>query len=266
MTQAADPVFQQEQEHLSATYAKLLELQEATVGQLERIAGQAAADKRSMGEELTVNLASDDDIIETYADFAAMNRIVEAYNISQDINAQKLSDIQLLLRQPYFAKVSLRFKPDEPAQDIYIGNAGISDERCRRIVVDWRSPVAETYYNQSNGPTSYEANGRTIHAELLLRRQFDIEEDRLRACFDTTVAIQDALLLASLTHRWPSGAAPACRLSPPPSRRSRTWWCAMRTCRRCWSAAWRAAGRPRSCCSASRTCSTATATASTRAR
>ena len=198
---AAEAAFQQEQEHLSATYAKLLELQEATVGQLERIAGQAAADKRSMGEELTVNLASDDDIIETYADFAAMNRIVEAYNISQDINAQKLSDIQLLLRQPYFAKVSLRFKPDEPAQDIYIGNAGISDERCRRIVVDWRSPVAETYYNQSNGPTSYEANGRTIHADLLLRRQFDIEEDRLRACFDTTVAIQDELLLASLAER-----------------------------------------------------------------
>ena len=198
---AAEATFQQEQEHLSATYATLLDLQEATVAQLEKIAGQAAADKRSMGEELTVNLASDDDIIETYADFAAMNRIVEAYNISQDINAQKLSDLQLLLRQPYFAKVSLRFKPDEPAQDIYIGNAGMSDERCRRIVVDWRSPVAETYYNQANGPTSYEANGRTIHADLLLRRQFDIEADQLRAYFDTTVAIQDELLLASLSER-----------------------------------------------------------------
>ena len=201
MTQAADPVFQQEQEHLSATYATLQDLAQATARQLEKIAREAAADKQSMGDELTVNFATADDILETYADFAAMNRIVEAYNISQDINAQKLSDIQLLLRQPYFAKISLRFKPGEEPRDLYIGDAGVSDEDCRRIVVDWRSPVAEAYYNQDLGPTSYEANGRTIHADLLLRRQFSIEEDRLLAYFDTTVAIQDALLLASLTQR-----------------------------------------------------------------
>lgn len=201
MTQAADPVFQQEQEHLSATYATLQDLAQATARQLEKIAREAAADKQSMGDELTVNFATADDILETYADFAAMNRIVEAYNISQDINAQKLSDIQLLLRQPYFAKISLRFKPGEEPRDLYIGDAGVSDEDCRRIVVDWRSPVAEAYYNQDLGPTSYEANGRIIHADLLLRRQFSIEEDRLLAYFDTTVAIQDALLLASLTQR-----------------------------------------------------------------
>lgn len=201
MTQAADPAFQQEQEHLSETHATLQRLAQATARQLERIANEAAADKQSMGDELTVNFATASDILETYADFAAMNRIVEAYNISQDINAQKLSDIQLLLRQPYFAKISLRFKPGEEPRDIYIGDAGISDEDCRRIVVDWRSPVAEAYYNQDLGPTSYEANGRTIHADLLLRRQFSIEEDRLLAYFDTTVAIQDALLLASLAQR-----------------------------------------------------------------
>ena len=66
-------------------------------------------------------------------------------------------------------------------------------------MVDWRSPVAETYYNQDNGRTSYVADGRTITADLKLRRQFDIEEDRLNAYFDTTVAIQDSLLLASLS-------------------------------------------------------------------
>ena len=42
-------------------------------------------------------------------------------------------------------------------------------------MVDWRSPIAEVYYNQANGPTSYEANGRTINVDLKLRRQFDIE-------------------------------------------------------------------------------------------
>ena len=69
----------------------------------------------------------------------------------------------------------------------------------RHFIVDWRSPVAEVYYNQANGRTSYDANGRTIEVDLLLRRQFDIRRDTLRAYFDTTVAIEDPLLLASLS-------------------------------------------------------------------
>lgn len=57
------------------------------------------------------------------------------------------------------------------------------------------------YYNQADGKTSYEANGRTINVDLKLRRQFDITGNKLNACFDTTVAIQDELLLASLSRQ-----------------------------------------------------------------
>ena len=55
------------------------------------------------------------------------------------------------------------------------------------------------YYNQDMGPTHYRANGRTIAVDLTLRRQFDIVRDELRAYFDTNIAIQDSLLLASLS-------------------------------------------------------------------
>lgn len=75
---------------------------------------------------------------------------------------------------------------------------GMTDDDYRHFIVDWRSPIAEVYYNQDNGKTSYEANGRTIDCELKLRRQFDIERDLLKALFDTTVAIQDEMLLAAL--------------------------------------------------------------------
>ena len=128
------------------------------------------------------------------------------------------------------AKVALQFKPGQEPKELYIGTAGISDENYRRLVVDWRSPVAETYYNQDNGRTSYVADGRTITADLKLRRQFDIEEDRLNAYFNTTVAIQDSLLLASLSKQ----RTAQMKASRPPSRRSRTPSCATRTCRCCW--------------------------------
>ncbi len=199
--QAQDPVFEQEQGHLTKTHAKLIELGEALVAKMEKTRAQAAADKEAMAGEVSIDLSTDDDAMETYADFLAMNSIVRNYNIMQEADAEKLSQIQLLLRQPYFAKVALRFKPGEAPREFYIGNAGMSDEMCRRMVVDWRSPVAETYYNQANGHTSYKADGRTIEAELTLRRQFDIEGAKLNGYFDTTVAIQDSLLLASLSRR-----------------------------------------------------------------
>ena len=196
-----DPVFVAEQAHLTSTYAKLEELAQALVAKMERTRAQAAADKESMAGEVSIDLSTDDDAMETYADFLAMNSIIRNYNIMQEADTEKLKQLQLLLRQPYFAKVALRFKPGEAPREFYIGNAGMSDEMCRRMVVDWRSPIAETYYNQDNGMTSYKADGRTITAELTLRRQFDVEGAQLRGYFDTTVAIQDALLLASLSRR-----------------------------------------------------------------
>lgn len=201
LDKSSDPVFQQEQYHLDETYETLKTMGRNLVSHMEKAASEAASDKRSMSEELSPNFATYADAMETYADFAAMNRVIDGYNASQEANAEQLRVIRLLLRQPYFAKVVLQFKPDQEPKELYIGNAGISDESYRRLIVDWRSPVAETYYNQADGRTSYRADGRVITADLKLRRQFDIEENRLNAYFDTSVAIQDSLLLASLSKR-----------------------------------------------------------------
>lgn len=196
---AQDPVFEAEQRHLSETYATLRSMAADLVAKMDKNSKDAAADKLAMVDELSVNLASYADAMETYADFATVNRVIDAYNMTQSVDAEKLNSIRLLLGQPYFAKVVLQFKPGEDPKELYIGTAGVSDDSYRRLVVDWRSPVAEVYYNQDNGPTSYQANGRTINVDLKLRRQFDVDKDRLNAYFDTTVAIQDSLLLASLS-------------------------------------------------------------------
>lgn len=194
-----DPVFAEEQTHLSETYAKLQTMGRDLLAKMEQNSKNAAEDKLAMVDELTVNLASYADAMETYADFATVNRVIDAYNLAQTVDAEKLTSIQVLLRQPYFAKVALQFKPGQEPKELYIGTAGVADDAYRRLVVDWRSPVAEVYYNQDMGPTSYQANGRTINVDLKLRRQFDIEADRLNAYFDTSVAIQDSMLLASLS-------------------------------------------------------------------
>ena len=192
-----DPVFEEEQQHLSETHEKLRGIERNLVAQLERSLAEALADKENMLDDLAVDFGNGVNL-ETYVEFEAMHQVIDAYNQANDIREVELKKAQLLQHRPYFAKVTLQFKPGAPARDIYIGAAGMTDETQRHFIIDWRSPVAEVYYNQENGHTSYQANGRTIEVDLKLRRQFDIDRDRLNAYFDTTVAIQDPLLLKSL--------------------------------------------------------------------
>ena len=195
-----DPIFVEEQAHLTDTHAKLARIEREVREQLEADLAEALEDKEKLFDEMALNFDADIQL-ETLAELEAMNRIIEGYNLSADINTEKMRRAQLLLQSPYFAKVRLKFAHADEPKDIYIGAAGMTDEMRRHFIVDWRSPVAEVYYNQANGATTYEANGRTIEVDLQLRRQFDVCRDTLRAYFDTTVAIEDPLLLASLSQR-----------------------------------------------------------------
>lgn len=196
-----DQAFEEEQQHLSAVYRKLEGIASELEGKIAKTEAEAAKQLSDMREERTLDFTDYENVMETAAELQSRNAEIDSYNRANQVNVEKYHRAQLLMRQPYFAKVRLRLRPGAPARDIYLGSAGMTDESSRHFIVDWRSPVAEVYYNQESGETSYEANGRTIHVNLEQRRQFDIDRDALKAYFDTTVAIEDPLLLAALSHQ-----------------------------------------------------------------
>ena len=197
--QANDPEFNLEQRHLRETVGKLEQIASNLAEKLERRRRDAAQTKDEMQGEVKHNFASDGEAQETYVDYAVLNNLIRDFNLEQDADSERMATAAKLIEQAYFAKIQLQMRPGSPAKDIYIGLAGISDDDYHRMVVDWRSPVAEVYYNQENGRTSYKANGRTIEVDLKLRRQFDLERDQLKAYFDSDVAIEDSLLLKTLS-------------------------------------------------------------------
>ncbi len=194
-----DKIFAEEQAHLSRVYGQLQELERTASERLEANLAEIREYKSNMREEIAPDFEGDDLSMETYANVAAANSVIESFNLANDADVETINRLRLLLKKPYFAHIRLQIAGKPTARDIYLGSTGMADELHRRIVVDWRSPVAEAYYNQDMGQTSYWANGREIKADLQLRRQFDIERDVLKCYFDTSVAIEDPLLLASLT-------------------------------------------------------------------
>ena len=108
---ANDPVFDAEQEHLSKTYQTLVSMQKSIVARMEKTAATAENYKRTIADEATSNFASEGEAQETYIEYANLNSVIDALNQSQQVDAEKLSNIELLKPQPYFAKVLLQFKP-----------------------------------------------------------------------------------------------------------------------------------------------------------
>ena len=193
--QTRDEVFEQEQEHLTRIYRELQSEHKLLETSMKQAHEQAKRDLAALSSEVRTNLGSDDEEMESYAAIEGLNQLIDAYNQKHDFDADRQKRIDVLLMQPYFAKVVLKMREGRPPREVYIGSVGITDRTRAPMIIDWRSPIAQTYYDQHMGRTSYCVNGKQKEVELLLRRQFDITRSKLKSYFDSDIAIQDSLLL-----------------------------------------------------------------------
>ncbi len=192
-------IFDQEQEHLTKTYKKLLEKKENLEKQITDLDEKAVDEKNDIRDNLRFDYADDETAMETLGEIEVWNRYIDAYNVEINSLGDRLKTVNRLLKAPYFARITLQFDPAEEPESYYIGPAAISENKFDQLIIDWRSPIAEVYYNQENGITHYTVEDREIPVDLQLRRQFDLRRDKLIAYFDTQVAIEDAMLLHSLS-------------------------------------------------------------------
>ena len=82
---AADAVFQEEQAHLTQTYAAIEKIEQSVLANMRKTAQEAEEDKRNMADELASNFASDGEKQETYIEYANMNSVIYSYNRTQQI-------------------------------------------------------------------------------------------------------------------------------------------------------------------------------------
>ncbi|WP_449538838.1 RNA polymerase recycling motor HelD [Ferdinandcohnia sp. Marseille-Q9671] len=102
--------------------------------------------------------------------------------------------------KPYFARIN--FKRDETGNEevLYFGKVSLFDKETQQpIIVDWRSPVANLYYDGRLGEVSYEAEGEEYKGYLSLKRQLIIEQGELEEIRDVDLTTTDELLQKSLS-------------------------------------------------------------------
>ena len=114
---------------------------------------------------------------------------------------KKLEDIKKIKDKPYFARMD--FKEDnKELEKFYIGKISLLDNNTAYpIIVDWRAPISNLYYEGKIGKAEYECLGEMIKGEIYLKRQYIIENQELRKYVDINVTGNDELLQSALEEK-----------------------------------------------------------------
>lgn len=190
--------WQKEQDHLSMVYDKLLEMERRVMNDSEEADEDSRLFLKNLSEDVRMNGASAADSFESLIQVEQKNQELAQLNYKREWLEKQKHVIKQLQDGPYFAKLDVQY-PDETEMDqFYIGVAGFSDENHEQYVYDWRSPIANLYYENSLGHTSYEAPMGQVPVELKNRRQLKLTKNKLLDFFDTSTAIEDPMLLEVL--------------------------------------------------------------------
>lgn len=100
---------------------------------------------------------------------------------------KRVRRLHKIRNSPYFASIIFN---DEP---IYIGITAVKKD-TDYLVCDWRAPICSLFYDYGLGNAKYTSPGGSEEGEITRKRQYKIEDAKLKHVFDTTVNIDDELL------------------------------------------------------------------------
>lgn len=154
-------------------------------------------------KEIVKKINEEETNIDTALSKTSMNYDIENIAFANVLQAQvkKLEDIKKIKNKPYFARMDFRESGKE-TENFYIGKISLLDHKTAYpIIVDWRAPIANLYYEGKIGEAEYECLGEKIKGEISLKRQYIIENQELLKYVDINVTGNDELLQNALEEK-----------------------------------------------------------------
>jgi DNA helicase-2/ATP-dependent DNA helicase PcrA len=151
--------------------------------------------RKNFWDDVTVNM---DDAVEAGETATSIKQ--QAEFLSEREHRHKhldrdLKNLKRLINSPYFARIDFLEDGESGIESIYLGIASYLDRDTDEFLVyDWRAPISSLYYDYSLGPAEFTAPGGTVRGELMLKRQFIINNAIIEGMFDSGITIGDELL------------------------------------------------------------------------
>ena len=108
---------------------------------------------------------------------------------------ERVGGLKRLYKSPYFGRIDFLEQGEKSAEKIYIGMSSLSTEDTMDMLIyDWRAPISGMFYDFETGPSSYSCPAGLIEGQMLLKRQYKIENSDIVYMFDSSIMINDSML------------------------------------------------------------------------
>lgn len=135
---------------------------------------------------------------EDFDNIPEMNQyLVEANERERDysITQNHIKKYDKMLKSPYFGRFDFSETGFNDIDKIYIGPYNLIDKNTDEILIyDWRAPISSIFYRCEIGKASYKSPMGIISGDVLLKRQYKIQDSKLKYFFDSSIKINDEIL------------------------------------------------------------------------
>ncbi len=170
-------------------YAEELERCKYTLGYIEKYFESTLIKKKRLDNEVeSLKKHFNSDSSQDYIDLGINTLLQSDAGI-------KLRNLVTAKSRPYFARIDFTEKNKSDPEKLYIGKMSLMrDEDHNVLIVDWRAPVANLYYEGRLGDAAYNCPDGKIEGSLSLKRQFSINKGVLEEIFDIDITTNDEFL------------------------------------------------------------------------
>ncbi|MEQ6854379.1 RNA polymerase recycling motor HelD [Lysinibacillus capsici] len=164
-----------------------------TQGYMQQILDESQRDLKSAQENIRKSMA-DLDYLDSSLSY--LNILTNARFFEMARNQKE--GLEAVRKKPYFARIHFQ-KTGDPEEFLYIGKTSLFHRETHEpIIVDWRSPVANVYYDGRLGDMEYDVRGEVHKGHLFAKRQYKIENGQLLDIRDIDLTTNDELLQEAL--------------------------------------------------------------------
>lgn len=117
-----------------------------------------------------------------------------------EMSEKDYHNLERIKDKPYFCRIDFKPKISGEKEKLYIGKTSLyRREDHYPLIVDWRSPIANLYYEGRLGEITYKSEVGEFEGDLCLKRQYIIENGELQEIQDIDITTRDELLQKSLS-------------------------------------------------------------------
>ncbi len=131
-------------------------------------------------------------------ELANINGQIEYLEKNNDILHKEVQRLSKQKKNPYFGRFDFKLSGQD-ANKYYIGLGHVQTQEQENLVYDWRADICSLYYDDKIGKTSYTCADGEIKGEVVLKRQFKIEDNELAYYIDSQLVIDDDILMEQLS-------------------------------------------------------------------